>query len=71
MAQGQGAALRRLGERRGSVYRLRDESGDVARVVPLPEAPVFHGAPAGTGDGCEARRDLVIVYIIMCLTTQY
>lgn len=60
VAQGQGAALPRLGERRGSVHRLRDKGGDVARVVPPPEAPVFHGSTAGTGDGCEVRRDLVI-----------
>ena len=65
VAQGQGAAFRRHGERRGTVYRLRDKSGDVARVVPPPEAPVFHGATAGTGDGSEVRRDLVIFSMII------
>ena len=59
MAPGQDAALRRPGERRGSVHRLRVEGGDVSRVVPPPEAPVRHGSPAGTSHGCEAGRDLV------------
>ena len=61
VAQGQGSALRRLAERRGPVHRLRVKGGDVARVVPPPDAPVLHGALAGSSDAREVGRDLVIV----------